>query len=352
MVRQVARSNPQSKLKCRRALPSFYSSSARSRSCRAALPRRDGPSGCWRRRTTRRRGLFPAREQDEGMRSRRARRSPRSRRLEACVAGGVLEDRHRREDVRAALLPDVLHPRRGRGHDKRDARAREENACLDPSVPEVKQQFQYLYQYGFSLFAQGLLTEESLPRVVQSELCDRLGMDGEAFEAWLGVTVRRVRPVRARPRGALGARSAPHRPSSLHLAAARVAKRATPYGSAYFAGGKVGGGSRAYMPPPLLHTKASVMNSYAQPMLGRRLSVACPHNAGTKSASPPCCTRRRAVVVVGRGRGVAAAVRGGRGGRGARGRVRAEHVERGRDGVARARRAARAASASRRARGG
>ena len=65
----------------------------------------------------------------------------------------------------------------------------EENACLDPSVPEVKQQFQYLYQYGFSLFAQGLLTEESLPRVVQSELCDRLGMDGEAFEAWLGVTV-------------------------------------------------------------------------------------------------------------------------------------------------------------------
>ena len=109
--------------------------------------------------------------------------------LEQCVAdGGSKTDIG--EKMFALLCYQTCFIRvEGEGTESPTLVPDEENACLDPAVPEVKQQFQYLYQYGFSLFAQGLLTEESLPRVVQSELCDRLGMDGEAFEAWLGVTV-------------------------------------------------------------------------------------------------------------------------------------------------------------------
>ena len=65
----------------------------------------------------------------------------------------------------------------------------EENACLDPAVPEVKQQFQYLYQYGFSLFADHLFCARE---VRQDKFAKHLVKAGLSAEAYLGLAAPAV----------------------------------------------------------------------------------------------------------------------------------------------------------------
>ena len=62
----------------------------------------------------------------------------------------------------------------------------EESASLDPSISEVKQEMEFLYKYAFTMFTKGVLSEEQLPNLVKEELCDRMKMTGEEFEAWIG----------------------------------------------------------------------------------------------------------------------------------------------------------------------
>ena len=61
-----------------------------------------------------------------------------------------------------------------------------ESPHLDPKEPKVRRDMTFLFNHAFTMFTQGLLEEDSLPQLVQEELCDRIGMSGEEFEVWLG----------------------------------------------------------------------------------------------------------------------------------------------------------------------
>ena len=58
------------------------------------------------------------------------------------------------------------------------------SANLD--VPEVKDEFGYLYRYGMSLISKGLATTEDIKEVVQKRLIARTGKTPEEFDEWLG----------------------------------------------------------------------------------------------------------------------------------------------------------------------
>jgi hypothetical protein len=53
-------------------------------------------------------------------------------------------------------------------------------------VPEVKEEFAYLYAYGMQLAARGLVDIDELKDIVQKRLIPRTGLTPEAFDEWLG----------------------------------------------------------------------------------------------------------------------------------------------------------------------
>lgn len=53
-------------------------------------------------------------------------------------------------------------------------------------VPEVKAEFQYLYQYGMNLISTGVATVDSIKEVVKERLIERTGLTPEKFDEWLG----------------------------------------------------------------------------------------------------------------------------------------------------------------------
>jgi hypothetical protein len=53
-------------------------------------------------------------------------------------------------------------------------------------VPEVKQEFAYLYKYGMSLISKGVVDMEIIKDIVVERLIKRTGLTPEEFDAWLG----------------------------------------------------------------------------------------------------------------------------------------------------------------------
>lgn len=53
-------------------------------------------------------------------------------------------------------------------------------------IPEVKQEFAHLYQYGMQLIARDLLDIEVAKECVKTRLIERTGKTPEEFDAWLG----------------------------------------------------------------------------------------------------------------------------------------------------------------------
>lgn len=53
-------------------------------------------------------------------------------------------------------------------------------------APEVKQEFYYLYRYGMSLIAKGLVGIDDVKSIVQERLIKRTGKTPEDFDKWLG----------------------------------------------------------------------------------------------------------------------------------------------------------------------
>ena len=53
-------------------------------------------------------------------------------------------------------------------------------------VPEVKEEFSYLYKYGISLISKGLASTEGIKGIVEKRLIARTGKTPEEFDAWLG----------------------------------------------------------------------------------------------------------------------------------------------------------------------
>lgn len=53
-------------------------------------------------------------------------------------------------------------------------------------VPEVKEEFKYLYTYGMKLISSGLLTREQVEKSVKERLVARTGLTPEEFDKWLG----------------------------------------------------------------------------------------------------------------------------------------------------------------------
>ena len=53
-------------------------------------------------------------------------------------------------------------------------------------VPEVKEEFKYLYTYGMKLMNTGLLTREQVEKSVIERLINRTGLTPEEFDKWLG----------------------------------------------------------------------------------------------------------------------------------------------------------------------
>ncbi|CAB9505074.1 expressed unknown protein [Seminavis robusta] len=53
-------------------------------------------------------------------------------------------------------------------------------------VPEVKEEFLYLYKYGMNLVTKGFVDVEKLAEVVKKRLIARTGKTPEEFDAWLG----------------------------------------------------------------------------------------------------------------------------------------------------------------------
>jgi hypothetical protein len=53
-------------------------------------------------------------------------------------------------------------------------------------APEVKQEFYYLYRYGMSLIAKGLVGIDEVKSIVQERLIKRTGKTPEEFDKWLG----------------------------------------------------------------------------------------------------------------------------------------------------------------------
>mmetsp|Transcript_274 Transcript_274/g.391 ORF Transcript_274/g.391 Transcript_274/m.391 type:complete len:213 (+) Transcript_274:126-764(+) len=53
-------------------------------------------------------------------------------------------------------------------------------------IPEVKQEFAYLYKYGMSLAAKEVVDVETIKEIVKLRLIDRTGLSPEEFDTWLG----------------------------------------------------------------------------------------------------------------------------------------------------------------------
>jgi len=53
-------------------------------------------------------------------------------------------------------------------------------------VPEVKEEFSYLYRYGMSLISKGLVSVDNVKKIVTDRLIARTGLDPVAFDDWLG----------------------------------------------------------------------------------------------------------------------------------------------------------------------
>jgi hypothetical protein len=53
-------------------------------------------------------------------------------------------------------------------------------------IPEVKQEFSYLYKYGMNMITTGLVDVETLKDVVSKRLIKRTGLTPEEFDTWLG----------------------------------------------------------------------------------------------------------------------------------------------------------------------
>lgn len=53
-------------------------------------------------------------------------------------------------------------------------------------IPEVKQEFAYLYKYGMGLISKGVVDIDTIKEVVKERLIDRTGLSPEEFDKWLG----------------------------------------------------------------------------------------------------------------------------------------------------------------------
>ena len=53
-------------------------------------------------------------------------------------------------------------------------------------IPEVKEEFKYLYTYGMKLISSGLLKREQVEKSVVEKLVARTGLSPEEFDKWLG----------------------------------------------------------------------------------------------------------------------------------------------------------------------
>lgn len=53
-------------------------------------------------------------------------------------------------------------------------------------IPEVKQEFAYLYKYGMGLVQKGVVDVETIKEVVKERLISRTGQTPEEFDEWLG----------------------------------------------------------------------------------------------------------------------------------------------------------------------
>ncbi len=53
-------------------------------------------------------------------------------------------------------------------------------------TPEVKSEFAYLYKYGMSLIAKGVVDIDTVKSIVKKGLIERTGLSPEEFDEWLG----------------------------------------------------------------------------------------------------------------------------------------------------------------------
>jgi hypothetical protein len=53
-------------------------------------------------------------------------------------------------------------------------------------IPEVKQEFEYLYKYGMGLIYKGVVDVDAIKEVVKERLIKRTGLSPEEFDKWLG----------------------------------------------------------------------------------------------------------------------------------------------------------------------
>ncbi len=53
-------------------------------------------------------------------------------------------------------------------------------------IPEVKQEFAYLYRYGMGLIAKGVVDIDLIKEEVKKRLIERTGLSPEEFDSWLG----------------------------------------------------------------------------------------------------------------------------------------------------------------------
>mmetsp|Transcript_6773 Transcript_6773/g.10303 ORF Transcript_6773/g.10303 Transcript_6773/m.10303 type:complete len:206 (+) Transcript_6773:88-705(+) len=53
-------------------------------------------------------------------------------------------------------------------------------------IPEVQNEFAYLYKYGMSLCLNGILEVDEVKKIVQERLIKRTGLSPEEFDSWLG----------------------------------------------------------------------------------------------------------------------------------------------------------------------
>lgn len=53
-------------------------------------------------------------------------------------------------------------------------------------VPEVKQEFGYLYKYGMNLCMAGIIDVDEVKDIVKRRLIERTGLTPEEFDKWLG----------------------------------------------------------------------------------------------------------------------------------------------------------------------
>jgi hypothetical protein len=53
-------------------------------------------------------------------------------------------------------------------------------------IKEVKDEFSYLYKYGMSLCAKGILSVDTVKQIVTERLIARTGLTPEEFDSWLG----------------------------------------------------------------------------------------------------------------------------------------------------------------------